>query len=232
MLSNINTNIKNLLTMEAWRIYERLQREWNIYNKVEVISNRNNISELDKLLIYLMAYKELIDESIFKEQGLILYHIGSKVEASLLLISKLRSLLTTKVDKQLEYDILDSLLNSYESYNAYRANYKSTLDLENVLEFLLFNKKYPKSLLYIVNELQENLKELPNGNKDSYLTSFEEAVFKVFSMLKLTNAKKLLELKDDEVIYNELDKFLSQISEQLSITSDEITKTYFSHYNE
>ena len=29
-----------------------------------------------------MAYKELIDESIFKEQGLILYDIGSKIETS------------------------------------------------------------------------------------------------------------------------------------------------------
>ena len=27
-----------------------------------------------------MAYKELIDESIFKEQGLICYDIGSKIE--------------------------------------------------------------------------------------------------------------------------------------------------------
>ena len=46
-----------------------------------------------------MAYKELIDESIFKEQGLILYDIGCKIEISQLLISKLRSLLTLKLDK-------------------------------------------------------------------------------------------------------------------------------------
>ena len=232
MLSNINTNVKNLLTMEAWRIYEKMQREWNIYSKIDLSSNRNHINELDKLLIYLMAYKELIDESIFKEQGLILYDIGSKLEISLLLISKLRSLLSAKVEKQLEHDILDSLLNSYESYNAYRANYKSTLDLENVIEFLLFNTKYPKSLIYIINELQENFKELPNNSNNSYLNSFEEPIFKVYSMLKLSSAKKLLVLQKDELIYNKLDNFLGDISKYLSLTSEELTKTYFSHYNE
>ncbi|MDZ7818829.1 MAG: circularly permuted type 2 ATP-grasp protein [Aliarcobacter sp.] len=232
MLANINANVKNLLTMEAWRIFERMQKEWLIYSKKLIISNREHINELDKLLIYLMAYKELIDESIFKEQGLILYDIGCKIEISQLLISKLRSLVTKKHDMLLEYDILDSMLNSYESYNSYRAYYKSTLELENVLEFLLFNTKYPKSLIYILEDLLSNLKDLPRDGKNYHLSSFEEPIFKSYSMLRVSSTKKLLELEEDEVIYINLDKFLSEISDNLALTSEELTKTYFSHYNE
>uniref|UniRef100_UPI0040473CF0 circularly permuted type 2 ATP-grasp protein n=1 Tax=Aliarcobacter sp. TaxID=2321116 RepID=UPI0040473CF0 len=232
MLANINANVKNLLTMEAWRIFEKMQKEWFAYNKRPINSNREHINELDKILIYLMAYKELIDESIFKEQGLILYDIGSKIEISQLLISKLRSLLTNKLDMILEYDILDSMLNSYESYNSYRAYYKSTLELENVLEFLLFNTKYPKSLIYILEELLSNLKDLPKDIKSSHLTNFEEPIFKSYSMLKLSKTKKLLTLEKDEFVYKELDNFLSEISNNLAQTSEELTKTYFSHYNE
>jgi len=232
LLSNLNTNVKNLLTIEAWRIYERMQKEWNIYLKREVLTNKDHINELDKLLIYLMAYKELIDESIFKEQGLILYDIGSKIEISQLLISKLRSLLTVKLDKLLEYDVLDSMLNSYESYNSYRAYYKSSLDLKNVLDFLLFNRKYPKSLIYIITQLLEDLKELPNEENNSHLSDFEEPIFKVFSMLTLMSTNKLLDISEDEYVYKELDYFLSTISDLLSKTSEELTKTYFSHYNE
>ena len=232
MLSNLNTNVKNLLTMEAWRIYEKLQKEWNNYNKREIYSNKDHINELDKLLIYLMAYKELIDESIFKEQGLILYDIGSKIEISQLLISKLRSLFTQKLDKLIEYDVLDSMLNSYESYNSYRAYYKSSLALENVLDFLIFNTKYPKSLIYIINQLLSDLKELPKNINNSHLSSFEEPVFKVFSMITLTNTQKLLEIPENEYVYKELDEFLSIISNLLTQTSEELTKTYFSHYNE
>lgn len=232
MLANVNVNVKNLLTMDAWRIFERMQKEWYSYSARKNISNREHISELDKLLIYLMAYKELIDESIFKEQGLVLYDIGRKIESSQLLISKLRSLLVTKLDKILEYDILDSMLHSYESYNSYRTYYKSSITLEDTLEFLIFNSKYPKSLTYIIEELLENLKELPQQKKDSHLSSFEEPVFKIYSMLKLTNSKKLLELGEKEFVYKKLDEFLSETFSLLAQTSEELTKKYFSHYEE
>jgi uncharacterized circularly permuted ATP-grasp superfamily protein/uncharacterized alpha-E superfamily protein len=232
MLSNINANIKNLLTIDAWRVYDKMQKGWYDYNRRKVLSNREHIDALDKLLIYLIAYKELIDESISDDQGLILYDIGCKLETSLLLISKMRSLLTTKLQSHLEYDILDSMLNSYESYNAYRAYYKSTLKMENILELLLFTPKYPKSLIHIIDELLKSLKELPNTSSSPYLDSFEEPVFKVFSMLKLTNTEKLLKTEEKEFVYLELDKFLSKISDLLAQTSEELTKTYFSHYNE
>ena len=51
-------------------------------------------------------------------------------------------------------------------------------------------------------------------------------------MLKLSNTKKLLEIQDDEFTYKKLDDFLAEISNNLAQTSEELTKTYFSHYNE
>ena len=232
MLSNINANVKNLLTMEAWRIYEKMQKEWFSYIKRVNLTNREHISQLDNLLIYLMAYKELIDESIFKEQGLILYDIGCKMEISQLLISKLRSLLTYKLDPILEYDILDSMLNSYESYNSYRAYYQSSLSLRNVLEFLLFNPKYPKSLIYLLEDLGINLKELPKNKDEQHLSSYEEPIFKAFSMLKLSSTDKLLTTEDDNFIYTQMDETLSKISELITKSAEELTNTYFSHNNE
>ena len=70
------------------------------------------------------------------------------------------------------------MLNSYESYNSYRAYYKTSLHLENVVDFLIFNTKYPKSLVYILTQLLEDLKELPNNTDSSHLSNFEEPIFK------------------------------------------------------
>jgi uncharacterized alpha-E superfamily protein len=106
------------------------------------------------------------------------------------------------------------------------------LALENVLDFLVFNTKYPKALIYIINQLLADLKELPKNINNSHLSSFEEPIFKVFSMITLTNTQKLLESQEDEYVYTQLDEFLSTISDLLTKTSDELTKTYFSHYNE
>ena len=77
-----------------------------------------------------------------------------------------------------------------------------------------------------------DLKELPRNINNSHLSNFEEPVFKVFSMITLTNTQKLLESDDEEYVYTHLDEFLSTISNLLTETSEELTKTYFSHYNE
>jgi uncharacterized circularly permuted ATP-grasp superfamily protein/uncharacterized alpha-E superfamily protein len=232
MLSNSNINVKNLLTIDAWRIFDKMHKNWYSYTMQKNQPVREHINQINNLLIYLMAYKELIDESIFKEQGLILFDIGGKIEVSLLLVSKLRSLLTMKHEKMLQYEVIDSLLNSYESYNSYRAYYQSSLDLSNVIEFLIFNAKYPKSLIYIITELLGNLKELPKQKNSDYLSSCEEPIFKIYSKIKLSNPATLLKIDDKQFLYEELDSFLSEISVLLIKSSDELTNTYFSHNND
>ena len=69
MLTSANISLKDLLTFELWKLFERMQKEW-----YEFINRPNDhtlliASELDKFLIYQMAYKELVRESLFKEQG-------------------------------------------------------------------------------------------------------------------------------------------------------------------
>ncbi len=232
MLSNSNINVKNLLTIDAWRIFDKMDKNWHSYVMQKNQPVREHINQINNLLIYLMAYKELINESIFKEQGLILFDIGGKIEIALLLISKLRSLLTMKHDKMLQYEVLDSLLNSYESYNSYRAYYQSSLDLSNVIEFLIFNTKYPKSLIYIITDLLANLKELPKQKNSDYFNRYEEPIFKVYSKIKLSNPTELLKINKNQFWYEKLEEFLSELSSLLILASDELTKTYFSHNND
>ena len=54
--------------------------------------------------------------------------------------------------------------------------------------------------------------------------------------IDFSNAKyissKFLETNEDDYVYKNLDEFLSTICDLLTKTSEELTKTYFSHYNE
>lgn len=230
MLSNSSINLKDLLTIESTKLLENIQKELT-----QFISKTDNTSidvanELDKLLLYLIAYKGLVRESIFKEQGLILYDIGYKIESASVLISKARSILCLKLSKSVTYDILEAMLNSMESMNAYRAQYKSSLILENVVEFLVLNKQFPKSLAYITNKLVEEFKQLPKSK--SYITNYEKPIAEAHLFLEKLNIKDVMKLEGDEVVYMELDGVLSKLSNYFSNCSNEFTKTYFSHYDE
>ena len=230
MLSNANLNLKDLLTLESRKLFDRLQKEWNTFINRQGDSTLLVASELDNLLIYLMAYKELVKDSIFKEQGLILYHIGYKVEDALLLISKAKSMLCLKLDKSIGHDVLEGMLNSIESFNAYRAHYRSSLTLENVVEFLIFNPQFPKSLMYIIDSLLKEFKLLPKAK--GTLTSYEEKMLDARSLLESVELKSILEIKEEEGVYVELDEMLSQLSDLFLECSNEFSNTYFAHYDE
>lgn len=232
MLSNANTSTKNLLPLEAWRIFERLMREWNDYAKDTLPSQRTMIAGLDSLLVHLMAYKALIEDSLFLEQGLILYEIGGGLERSQLLITKSRAMLTAVYEPFTEYEILETLLGSSESLNAYRAHYRASIDLPHVSEFMLLDSQFPKSLISEIARLLELLPKLPKFKSDIYLSRYEEPLFEAFSFLRLSRIDSLCALAPDSVVRENMDMLLASISDKLIVASDELSKTYFAHYDE
>ena len=230
MLSGANISIKNLLGIEAWKLFDKLQGEWQMFCRDDTRLNRTIVNEMDRLHIHLLAYKELVEESMFREQGLLLYEIGYRIENAQLLISKARSLLCLRQEKATEYELLEAMLNTCESFNAYRAHYKSALQLENVIEFLLLNPQYPKSLTYQTRELLSDLKALPKSR--THLTAYEAPVFRAYSRLKLESAAALVSVQEEAGVYTALESLLSELSDLYMQASDEFSKTYFSHYDE
>jgi len=232
MLSNANTYAKSILPLEASRIFERMNREWNQFCSAATANPRLMIHNLDQLLMQLMAYKELIQESLFVDQGSLLYEIGARIERSQLLISKARALLTPVHDELSEYEILETLLSTCESLNAYRARYRSSYEMRNIIEFLLLDINFPKSLISEVEGLMKILPQLPKFKNATYLSRYEEPIFEVFSMLRLSKIDTLCSLGANEYIRGELDSLLSELSSKLLLASSELSKTYFAHYDE
>lgn len=232
MLFGANMDTKNLLPLEAWRIFDRMIREYNLFGKGEQPSARMIISTLDKTLMQLMAYKELIEESLFDEQGLVLYEIGAGIERSLLLIAKARSLLVVTNESVSEYEILETLLGTCESLNAYRAHYRASFELRNVTEFLLLDIKFPKSLISEIDRLMRALPKLPKFRNATYLTRYEEPIFEVFSMLRLSKIDQLCRVDAEGYVRSDLDLLLSGITDKLIRAANELSQTYFAHYDE
>jgi len=230
MLKNTHINLKDLLTLESSKLFDKLDRAWQTFITKEKESTLQVANEVDQFLIYMMAYKELVKESIFKEQGIMLYQIGYKLESCMLLISKARSMLCLKVDKYIEYDILESVLKIQESFNAFRAYYKSSLTLENVISFLIFHPQFPKSLNHMIEELLDGFEELPKAKE--YVTSYEQPMIEAQELLKSVNLKSLLETEEVDGVYVGLDALLKELSKLFIKCSDEFSHTYFSHYDE
>jgi uncharacterized circularly permuted ATP-grasp superfamily protein/uncharacterized alpha-E superfamily protein len=233
MLSGINLNIKNQLSNENRKVFDKLESSWFSSNQKKALNNRSQIEKLDNLLIYLTAYKELLNESIFHEQGVIFYKLGSNLELAMLLISKTRSLLVYQNDKTVENEILKFLLDSYESYHAYKSHYKTQLDIELVTKFLIFEQNYPKSLRSILNQIAFHLDEIQNEqNIRSHFDNSHQHLKTIFDLFKNCDVDNLLSINEESYVYENLDKLLNEITTALIEFSNEFSKNYFSHYYE
>lgn len=229
LFTNAYFSIRNLWSNDMWRVFGRIENIWRDIQNDDEISVRKIIQALDQLITRLIAFMGLVEESILVEQGLLMYFVGLQIEQSMLNIIKCRSMLVIQPDEAVEYDVMESLLNSHESLNIYRHSYRSYINMENVINLILLDMKYPRSLAYRLNRLTKDLAILPHSKISHELTDYEKYVFEAFSKLRLANSNDLSSSKKNSLIRKKLDDLLSDCSNLLYKTSLSVTNTYFSH---
>ncbi|MEO9892017.1 alpha-E domain-containing protein, partial [Aurantibacter sp.] len=230
MFSNSYYSIRNLWSTDMWRVFENIQKLWNSFEQSKDRSINKILKVLNQLITRLIAFMGLIEESILVQQGLLLYFIGLQLEQSMLTITKCRSLLTIKYDEQVEYDLLEYFLTSHESLNIYRYSYRSYIQIENVLDLVVFDLEYPRSLTFMLNRIQKDIARLPHSSKDNNLSNYQKYIFDAFSKLRLAESSNLIQTKSDaDFSREELDELLGKLSNLLYQTSQSISSTYFNH---
>ncbi|MHA7942879.1 circularly permuted type 2 ATP-grasp protein [Formosa sp. 3Alg 14/1] len=230
--NNSYFTLRNLWSKDMWRVFDGIQKNWKAFveDSAEHTSIQSLIKILDKIITRLIAFMALIEESIMVEQGLLLYFIGLQSEQAMMNIAKCRSLLVISHDKQPQYEILEALLNSHESLNIYRYSYRSHLSTENVINLILLNEEYPKSLTYQLRRIQKDIDKLPHSESLGEVTKCQKFIAEAHHKIQNLDIKSLLELNtDDTIIRQNLDDSLTELSDLLHEMSLALSDAYFNH---
>jgi uncharacterized circularly permuted ATP-grasp superfamily protein/uncharacterized alpha-E superfamily protein len=225
-------SLRNLWSKDMWRVYDMLQKVWQDFDE----KDHNNIQKITKLLdtviTKLIAFIALIEESILVEQGLLLYFIGLQMEQAIMTIDKSRALLTISYDEDVEYEILESLLDSHESLNIYRYSFRSYLDVENVINLILLDNSYSRSLKYQINRIQKDINKLPKRTNETQLNSIQKSILNACNLIDNTTASDLIMVDKDSYARTILEKLLAALSDSIHQTSMSLTDMYFNHSDE
>jgi uncharacterized alpha-E superfamily protein len=212
-----------------WRVFDGIQKHVKKLKKEETHSIYSLTTFFDKIITRLIAFMALTEESILVRQGLLLYFIGLELEISAMSIEKFRALLIVNHNEELTYEVLESLLNSHESLNIYRYSYKSYLSIENVVNLLILDTEYSRSLTYRMQRLKKDINKLPNTNKNKEKTICQENIDAVLSKIESLNLQEMLHIDPTSNMRKNLDDMLSDLSNLLHTTSLSISDTYFNH---
>ncbi|MGB5419620.1 circularly permuted type 2 ATP-grasp protein [Algibacter sp.] len=227
--NNSYYSLRSLWSRDMWRVFDGIKKQWQNFKNAEDFSINKLIKFLDRIITRLIAFMALIEESILVNQGLLLYFIGLQTEQSMMHVEKCRSLLVINYEEQVQYEILEVLLNSSESLNIYRYSYRSYLSVENVIKLMLVDTEYAKSLAYKINRIEKDVNKLPYSEGSNAVEACKEKIQKAHDKMNSLTLEPLLKLNDDEALRQNLDDALAEISDLLHQTSMEVSNTYFNH---
>ena len=231
-MQSFNTSyysLRNLWSRDMWRVFDGIQKHIDKLQKEDSYSVFTLTNFFDKIITRLIAFMALTEESILVRQGLLLYFIGLQLEISAMNIEKFRALLIVNYDEELEYEILESLLNSHESLNIYRYSYNSYLSIENVVNLIILDKEYSRSLTYQMHRLKKDIDKLPTTIENNELTACQDHMNLVISKIESLDVSELLVIDKKSNMRENMDSMLSDLSDLLHTTSLSISDTYFNH---
>ncbi|MUU77052.1 circularly permuted type 2 ATP-grasp protein [Winogradskyella endarachnes] len=227
--NNSYYSLRNLWSKDMWRVFDGIQKHIRKLKEEDAHTIFTLTTFFDKIITRLIAFMALIEESILVRQGLLLYFIGLELEISAMSIEKFRALLVISHNEDLTYEVLESLLNSHESLNIYRYSYKSYLSIENVVNLLILDTEYSRSLTYRLHRLKKDINKLPNTNKNGEMSICQKNIDAVISKIESLTIEDMLQVNPTSGMRENLDYLLSELSDLLHNTSLSISDTYFNH---
>jgi uncharacterized alpha-E superfamily protein len=223
-------SIRDFWSRDTWRSVDAIQRRWQFrVSHNDEISIEQLPSHLDDLITGVVAFIGLTSESMTRESAWLMLDSGRRLERALTLIALLRSTLASRHDDALQSQVLEAVLVSTDSLTIYQRRYRCYIQLPLVLELLLLDESHPRSLAYQLHQLSQHIGALPRPTGNRQLSEEERLILKAYTDLRLCNLFELTQVNENDGIYTNLDKVLSNMTAVLWRLADVIAQAYFSH---
>jgi uncharacterized circularly permuted ATP-grasp superfamily protein/uncharacterized alpha-E superfamily protein len=141
-----------------------------------------------RTLAGMLTLSGVASESMVRDVGWSMMDIGKRIERGLWLTALLGTTLTTVRGMAAEQTIIESTLVACESSVIYRRRTVGQVSIAAVTELMLFDADNPRSLLYQLERLRANLRDLPSASGSSRP---ERTVEEISMMLRRSDPAQL-----------------------------------------
>lgn len=229
--------VRDRLSADIWRVFndvdetlQRLERRLGSAKKraYHADSFAHIFEELNKLLLAFAAFNGLALENMTHGQGWRFLVIGRRLERACMLTDLLQAMLGEPVGEQAQPQLLEALLHVCDSQMTYRNRYRTSVQLEAVLDLLIQDETNPRALSHQLERLQHFISLLPRDNVFAYKSAEERLVLQTLTSVRLADPQSLAEVDADGHRQN-LTRLLEDLMTLLPQLSDALTNSYFSH---
>lgn len=217
-------SVQDHITKELWQClndyYHTMKEDW----LEKWLQKDDPITILDVLIKQGLLYYGTADITMSRGEGYSFMNIGKYLERSILSVDILSVRFSDgnyNVNENTDAAYWKYLLLSISGYELYLKTYRSGLEAKNVVEQVLLNQNFPRSIIYSLVRLQRYFERIRQANKQEGFDELEFMIGKLLSKIRYSRAETLLQ--------QNLHQFLQEIKSELYAIANGLTRNYFAY---
>jgi uncharacterized alpha-E superfamily protein len=182
------------------------------------------ISVLDILIRQGMLYYGTAEITMARGEGLCFMNIGKYLERAIQSADILEvkfSDLGYNLDKTIDTTDWKYFLLSISGYELYLKNYRSGFEARNIIDQVIFNPNFPRSVEYSVSRAQRYFDRLKNERNLENFNKISLIIGRLRSSVQYSNMEMIIE--------EGIDNYLKRIHQDLYAIGNLLNKHYFAY---
>jgi uncharacterized alpha-E superfamily protein len=214
-------SVQDHITIEVWQCLNELYHAVREERLTDLLQREDPITILDELIKKGMLYYGTADITMARGLSYSFISVGKFLERGI----QTADILDTKFsDRNFTNDSADILywkylLMSVSGYELYLKTYRSGFEFENVIEQLVLNSDFPRSLMHSVSHLHTNFNRLQLQQGPTGSHELERRMGKLSSDVQYSTARQIMNTG--------LHVFLTDVKKQLHGIADLLNQKYF-----
>ncbi|OBH52404.1 circularly permuted type 2 ATP-grasp protein [Mycobacterium sp. E2479] len=189
--------VRDQMSNDTWMVLAAVERALALESDPP-----DSLSEADALLtgaqsqtlVGMLTLSGVANESMVRDVGWTMMDIGKRIERGLWLTALLQATLTVGRGAAAEQTVIEATLVACESSVIYRRRTVGKVSVAAMAELMLFDAQNPRSLLYQLERLRIDLKDLPGSSGSSRP---QRLVDEIGTMLRRSHPAELERVSDD-----------------------------------
>ena len=215
--------VQDHITKELWQCLNDFYHTIRDEHLIRLLEREDPVSILDVLIKKGILYYGTIDLTMARGEGYSFINIGKFLERSLQSVD----ILDVKFS-DVNYDFARThttywryLLLSISGYELYLKTYRSGFDARNVVELIVLNEDFPRSVIYSIYQLQRYFQRLRSEqNQDAYRT-IDFMIGKIRSKIQYSTVENIVD--------QGLHSYLKGVREELYHVAVALDQHYFAY---
>jgi len=217
-------SVQDHITKEMWQcindFYHIVRRD----KLAELFQQEDPITILDNLIKQGLLYFGTTDVTMARGEGNSFINIGKFLERAVQstdILDVKFSDMNYEMDKMTDTTYWKYFLMSIAGYELYLKTYRGGFEAKNVVEQIVLNEQFPRSVIYSINQLHRYFERLKHEHNKTDFNQIDFMIGKIKSKVKFSTT--------DSIIGEGLHLFLNETKKGLFEIGNKLNHNYFAY---